>query len=94
MVIRLRLDNQPIIKPSRIIPQSIPGTELPPASVSGFVAALSASARAASPSRTVPNRYMEPQLLPDSDYQLDETLTEDAGMARNPGALGAYAGSF
>ena len=53
-----------------------------------------AAGRAASPYRTVPNRYMEPQLLPDSDYRLDDTLTEEAGMARNPGALGAYAGSF
>ena len=71
-----------------------PEIHYPPASPTDFIADAPESARAASPYRTVPNRYMEPQLLPDSDYQLDDTLTEEAGMARNPGALGAYAGSF
>ena len=74
--------------------QPTPEISSPPASSSNFTADIPASVRAASPYRTVPNRYMEPQLLPDSDYRLDDTLTEEAGMARNPGALGAYAGSF
>lgn len=34
-----------------------------------------------------------PQPLP-GDNQLDDTLTEAAGLARNADALGPYAGSF
>ena len=34
-----------------------------------------------------------PKALPGDD-QLDDTLTEAAGMARNTDALGPYAGSF
>ncbi|MGY3087289.1 hypothetical protein ACVWYF_000315 [Hymenobacter sp. UYAg731] len=76
------------------MPQPIPEIYYPPASPPDSIAEAPESVRAASPYRTVPNRYREPQLLPDSDYQLDDTLTEEAGMARNPGVLGAYAGSF
>lgn len=48
----------------------------------------------ATPSYPAPERYYELHLLTEVDYGLDDTLTEAAGMARNPGALGAYAGSF
>lgn len=48
----------------------------------------------ATPSYPAPERYREPRPLTEADYGLDDTLTEAAGMARNPGALGVYAGSF
>ena len=47
-----------------------------------------------SPYHPAPERYWEPSLQTECDYRLDDTLTEEAGMARNPGVLGAYAGSF
>ncbi len=74
--------------------QPTPKLAFPSVSPSSLTTDLPRPARAATSYRRVPNRYMEPQLLPDSDYQLDDMLTEEAGMARNPGALGAYAGSF
>ena len=48
----------------------------------------------ATPKYPAPERYREPRLLTEVDYGFDDTLTEAAGLARNPGALGAYAGSF
>ena len=53
-----------------------------------------AAGRTAFPYHPAPERYWEPRLLTEFDYRLDDTLTEEAGMARNPGVLGAYAGSF
>ncbi|GAB3865964.1 hypothetical protein GCM10028824_05730 [Hymenobacter segetis] len=69
-------------------------TAFPTISQSHLTAESPASGRTAFPYHPAPERYWEPRLLTEFDYRLDDTLTEEAGMARNPGVLGAYAGSF
>ena len=69
-------------------------TAFSPSSQSPLTADSPAIGRTAFPYHPAPERYWEPRLLTEFDYRLDDTLTEEAGMARNPSALGAYAGSF
>ncbi|GAB3847219.1 hypothetical protein GCM10028822_08290 [Hymenobacter terrigena] len=74
--------------------QPTPKAAFSPIAQSPLIADSPTSGRTAFPYHPAPERYWEPRLLTEFDYRLDDSLTEGAGMARNPGALGAYAGSF
>jgi hypothetical protein len=94
MVIQLRLQQESTHKAFCIMSQPTPEVAFPPAPLPNFRAEAPVPGGAEAPHRRVPNRYIKSGLLPDCDYQPDDTLTEEAGMARNPGVLGGYAGSF
>jgi hypothetical protein len=69
-------------------------TAFPSISPSPLTPDAPAAGRTAFPYHPAPERYWEPRLSTEFDYRLDDMLTEEAGMARNPGVLDAYAGSF